>query len=196
MKKALLLLLAVIFILSFTACSSTKEAEQSKVTEGSSAEATTPVVDENLLTVDINVPASWFDEENPATDVLTQEQKDNGFKSAKVNDDGSVTYTIGKSDFNKYKEELKSSTVDTLKSISTEYPCIKSVEFTDNFSEITLKVNKSEYENGLNSLSIPVAGFSANMYQTYTNEPVKSEIKVVDMDTNETIEEATYPTDN
>ncbi len=195
MKKVLLFVLAAIMILSFSACSS-KETSQNNTPEESSTESTTPVVDENLLTVDINIPATWFDEDNPATDELTQEQKDNGFKSAKLNDDGSVTYTIGKSDFKKYKEQLQASTADSLNNISADYPCVKSIEFADDFSEITLKVNRAEYEDGLNSFVIPVAGFSANMYQTYTNEPVKSDVKVVDIDTNETIESGTYPTEN
>ncbi|MDE6863469.1 MAG: hypothetical protein K2J41_03700, partial [Eubacterium sp.] len=94
MKKILAIGIMSAMILTFTACSSQEPEPLNNDTTISTTEPTkSDIVDEKLLTVDINVPASMFDEENPATDELTQEQIDNGFKSAKLNEDGSVTYT-------------------------------------------------------------------------------------------------------
>lgn len=196
MKKLLAIGIMSAMILTFTACSSQESEPVNNNTTVSTTEPTkSDIVDEKLLTVDINVPASMFDEENPATDELTQEQIDNGFKSAKLNEDGSVTYTMSKSAFNDYKKEIKEQTENSLNTLNSEYPCIDSVEFNDNFSEIKINVNKDEYENGMNFFCITVAGFSANIYQAYTNETVVSNISVIDKDTGEVIDSATYPTE-
>ncbi len=47
----------------------------------------------------------------------------------------------------------------------------------------------------MNFFCITVAGFSANIYQAYTNETVVSNISVIDKDTGEVIDSATYPTE-
>lgn len=196
MKKLLAIGIMSAMILTFTACSSQEsEPINNEATISTTEPTKSDIVDEKLLTVDINVPASMFDEENPATDELTQEQIDNGFKSAKLNEDGSVTYTMSKSAFNDYKKEVKEQTENSLNTLNSEYPCIDSVEFHDNFSEIKINVNKDEYENGMNFFCITVAGFSANIYQAYTNETVVSNISVIDKDTGEVIDSATYPTE-
>ena len=194
MKKITTILIVGAMILTFNACSSQATNNANEDTSISSTEPTkSDIVDEKLLTVDINVPASMFDEENPATDELTQEQKDYGFKSAKLNEDGSVTYTMSKNAFNDYKKEIHEQTANTLSTLNSDYPCIDSVEFNDNFSEIKINVDKSEYENGMNFFCITVAGFSANIYQAYTNETVASNISVIDKATGEVIDSATYP---
>lgn len=194
MKKITAILIALAITIAFAACSNNTASNNENASEATeSTETTAQIVDENLLTVDITVPASMFSEESPATDELSQEQKDKGFKSAKLNDDGSVTYTMDKSAFKDYKEELKKSSEDSLNSLSNDYPCISNVGYNDNLSEIKISVNRSEYENGMNFLCITQAGFIANIYQAYTNETIKSEIKVIDKDTDEVIESATYP---
>lgn len=196
MKKILAIAIACAMMLSFAACTASNNDNETTDTSVSSTEPSkADIVDENLLTVDITIPASMFDEENPASEELSQEQIDNGFKSAKLNDDGSVTYTMSKSSFKTYKKELNEQTADTLSKLNTDYPCIDSVEFNDNFSEIKINVTKSEYENGMNFFCITVAGFSANIYQAYTNETVISNISVIDKDTGDVLDSATYPTE-
>ncbi len=191
MKKVLSILIAVVIVLTLAACSAQK---QNNTTENKSTEPSkSDVVDENLLTVDITVPASMFDEGNPASAELSEEQKKQGFKTAKVNDDGSVTYTMSKSSFKKFKESTKQETADTLNSLNADYPCVTSTEFNDDFSEIKIYVNKSDYENGMNFLILLQAGMAANIYQSYTNETVLSNVSVIDKDTNETLDSATYP---
>lgn len=194
-KKLISILLMLLLLISFAACSN-NTVNQNTDSETSVSEkdtTTNKIVDENLLTVDITVPASMFDDENPASDELSDDLKEKGFKSAKLNDDGSVTYTMSKSAFSEYKKELKASTEETLNNLSNDYSCIKKVEFNGDFSEININVVKSEYESGMNFLCITQAGFSANIYQAYTNETLKSDIKVIDQDTNEIIDSATYP---
>lgn len=191
MKKLLSILTAVILAFALTACGSQK---QNNANNSSDTPSKSDIVDESLLSIDITISASMFSEENPATDNLTQEQIDYGFKSAKINDDGSVTYTMSKKSFNNYKKELKSDTENALNALNKDYPCITSVDFNDNFSEVKISVDKSEYKKDMNFLCMLAAGFTATSYQAYTNETVLSNISVVDNLTGEVIDTATYPT--
>lgn len=165
---------------------------------GGPDENLTNAVTENMLTVDICIPAMCFNETNPATAELTQEQKNMGFKSAKVNEDGSVTYTVSKKAFETIKQEMSVSTKEQLAAIPNDAPSVKAVEYTDDFSSVTLKVNKEAYEQSLDSLSIFQAGFLCNMYQAYTGVPadkMKTVVKVVDESTGYTLATAEYPKD-
>ncbi len=196
MKRTLIIVLTLSILVSFVAC--TNETNQQKTTKTeakATSKSTTELVDENLLTVDFTIPADFFNEESPATDKLTQEQKDSGIKSATVNKDGSVTYTISKLAYKKLIKEMKASTEEGLNDITKDYSCIKSVEFNSNFSEITLNADKSEYESDLNVFCVMQAGMLAMLYQSYSGvkeADLKSVIKVID-ENGKTIDTAEYP---
>lgn len=193
MKRLLSVLLTLIIAGSFVACSS-QNSNDTGNTETS--ETTTQMVDESLINVEFTAPASFFSDDNPATDELTQEQKDKGIKSAKINDDGSVTYTMSKKDFKTFKEETKKSIEDSLSNIPSDYTCVKSVDYNDDFSKITLNVNRSEYSDGMNFFAVYSAGLYDQMYQAYTGTPqdkLSVTVTVVDENGNE-IETGTYPT--
>ena len=98
-----------------------------------------------------------------------------------------------KSAFNDFKETTKQATIETLDTLKNDFPCVVSTEHNDNFSEIKIFVNRSEYENGMNFMMLLQVGFAANIYQTYTNETVLSNVSVIDKDTNEVLNSATYP---
>lgn len=153
------------------------------------------VVDENLLTVDIVIPAICFDENNPASSELTQAQKDAGFKSAKVNDDGSVTYTVRKKSYEAIKEEMRLSTQKSFDKIVADSQSIKSVECNEDFSNVVFKVNKTAYENSLDPISVSLSSISCKLYQAYAGIPadeIKTVIAVVDEATAEVISNKEY----
>lgn len=192
MKKTLSIILTFAILFSFVSCTNKTDSSNGNTTK---TEVTSEVVDENLLTVDFTIPAEFFSEDSPATDELTQEQKDSGIKSATVNDDGSVTYTIGKLAYQKLIKEMKTSTEEGLNDITKDYDCIKAVEFNSDFSEITLNANKEEYENGLNAFCVMQAGMLAMFYQSYSGvkkADLKSIIKVIDENGN-VLDTAKYP---
>lgn len=195
MKKFVSILISIIFILSLAACSSNSSDKITETANGTTETTNKDIVDENLLNVDITVPASMFTEENPASAELTQEQKDKGFKSAVINEDGSVTYTMSKKAFKAYKSELLQSTQEQLNALPNDYTSIKTVEANDDLSQITLKVNKQEYENSMDYFCIYQAGVLCNICQAYTGETIQTVIDVVDQNSGETLNTATYPID-
>lgn len=192
MKKIIVLLLTVAILLCFASCSSGETTEKEK-TSTNSATTTTEIVDENLLTVEITVPASMFDEDNQQSNELSEEQKEQGFKSAQVNEDGSVTYTMSKAAFKDYKENLKATVEDTFNNLGSEYSFIQKVDYDNNFSVVKLYVDEATYSQGFNFMCVMAVGYSANMYQAYTNEEISCTVEVYNNANGELIESATYP---
>lgn len=193
MKKIIVLLLTVAILLCFASCSSGETTEKEETSATSATTATTEIVDENLLTVEITVPASMFDEDNQPSNELSEEQKEQGFKSAQVNEDGSVTYTMSKAAFKDYKENLKVSVEDNFNNLGSEYSFIQKVDYDSNFSVVKLYVDEATYSQGFNFMCVMAVGYSANMYQAYTNEEISCTVEVYNNANGELIESATYP---
>lgn len=196
MKKFIVLLLSVIMLLCFASCSSSEPNTKENSTSSSEATTANEIVDENLLTVEITIPASMFDEDNQPSNELSEEQKEQGFKSAKVNEDGSVTYTMSKAAFKEYKENLKASVEDTFNNLGSEYSFIQKVDYDSNFSVVKLYVDEATYSQGFNFMSVMAVGYSANMYQAYTNEEISCTVEVYNNANGELIESANYPQQN
>ncbi len=192
MKKIIVLLLTVAILLCFASCSSSETSAKDE-NSTTSATATTEIVDEKLLTVEITVPASMFDEDNQPSNELSEEQKEQGFKSAHVNEDGSVTYTMSKAAFKDYKENLKATVEDTFNNLGSEYSFIQKVDYDSNFSVVKLYVDEATYSQGFNFMCVMAVGYSANMYQAYTNEEISCTVEVYNNANGELIESATYP---
>lgn len=193
MKKIIVLLLTFAILLCFASCSSGETTEKEETSATSATTTTTEIVDENLLTVEITVPASMFDEDNQPSNELSEEQKEQGFKSAQVNEDGSVTYTMSKAAFKDYKENLKATVEDTFNNLGSEYSFIQKVDYDSNFSVVKLYVDEATYSQGFNFMCVMAVGYSANMYQAYTNEEISCTVEVYNNADGELIESATYP---
>ena len=114
-KKFVSIILCFVLVLSFVGCGKADSGAESNITTDAPAadpvqsapeevteaptEETVPQVidtDENLLTVDITFPASFFEGTDMSTFDADAYAKEQGFISAKVNDDGSMVVTMSK----------------------------------------------------------------------------------------------------
>ncbi|MCR4563915.1 MAG: hypothetical protein K5755_04705 [Clostridiales bacterium] len=198
MKKIIAVLLVFVMLFVMSSCSLIDKVLPSKQGDNTTTptEKQTEMVDENLIDVDFTIPASMFTEENPATDVLTEEQKAQGFKKAVVNADGSVTYTMSKKAYRELQESIRSQTRESLESFKTDYPCIRSLEYDDNFTNVNVFVNRSEYEGGFNFMLAFGVGMVCQVCQVYTGvsqDQRSVDVNIIDVDTNESINTAHYP---
>ena len=78
----------------------------------------TVTVDENLLDVTVTLPNSFFESfETTAEDYVDSMNEGNQkiFKEVKVNDDGSVSITMTKTQYNEFMGEMEKSIDDSLK---------------------------------------------------------------------------------
>ena len=175
--------------------------ETNKPLESSNpAEADKIEVDKKLFgNVEITIPKSIAEmmKEDDKPLELTEEQKNYGFKDIKNNSDGSITFTIANSKYKDYINELRQITADVFDNMligEQGFKTIKKIEYNKNFSEITLIVNKEEYNNSFESMAVFSCGLSSMLYQTFdVNAPQKAVITVKDIDTNETISQTVYP---
>ena len=158
----------------------------------------------NILagTVDITIPKDFIDMleafgGNAGFDAtLTEEQKAMGFIDVKKESDGSLAYTINKKDYENILNDMKTDTKQSLDEIATsgDFSSIKSVNYNDDFSKVTISANREKFENSVDSLVILSCGLSSYMYQIFDiNATGKCTIEVKDVTTGEVFQTETYP---
>ena len=168
MKKVIYCTLASILLISgCTKSTSSNAATKSASSATSAQESSQPLeVDKRLLTVEVTIPASFA--EDGTTQEKLDEDKADGVISAKLNDDGSVTYVMT----HEKHDELLKATADSINSglsdlvSSGDYSHITGASADDAFKTFTLTTNvTTEDELGLDMM----AAFTCLMYGGYYN---------------------------
>ena len=204
MKRSLIVLLLVVAMLT-CACGTTPSATEGSgaathettatnstpATEGSSAGIET---DEKLFTVEITLPASMFEGEDMTTFDAKAYANENGFTSAKLNDDGSVTITMTKAKHNALLDEMKKSIEDAFAEFvnGESTPYIKEITHNDDFTTVTMKVDKAAYETAFDFTPLAIA-LSVSVYQSFIETEYHVDVVVVDVATGETVKTISYP---
>ena len=195
-KKITSIILAALLVLSFAGCAQSNTDSSAGTNNGSTATSTPSKIetDEKLLSVDITLPASMFEDEdmtNFDADAYASEQ---GFTSAKLNEDGSVTVTMTKAKHKELLEEMKNSLDASFAEFvnGEDTPYIKDITHNENFTAVTMKVDKAAYENAFDFTPLAI-GLSVAMYQAFTETEYHVEISIVDATTGEAINSITYP---
>jgi hypothetical protein len=153
-------------------------------------------VDKNLLSVDVTIPASFYEGTKLNQKELDAETKKSGFGKATINSDGSVTYRMSKGEHKKAVADMKKSVDDYIRETVNDSPKIFSeVTYNKSISEFTVIVNRAAYEEDFGAAMI---GFGVAMlssfYQMFngTDNP-KTEVKIVDKSTGKTFDTQMYP---
>lgn len=190
MKKLLSLILVGIMTFSMVACGNgdTSGAEVSS--------AGRPVeVEENLLTVEITLPASFWEDSEETVEEYANRMKDEGkFKDVTANSDGSVTVKMSKADHKKMLEEFKAEIVSMFPDES--YPSIYRIEINDDYTDCRLIVNQAAFENSFDGIAILGVSLGAQMYHIFEGEPdAVTVIHYIDEETNTEFDTKTIPND-
>ena len=196
MRKTTLLIATALLTAALTACSGSngsgggsttntvqQEAAASDTAadkeEQNSSQASTDEggieVDKGLMNVEITIPAEAAEsygfkfESQKDADAYAKEQ---GFKSVKLHDDGSITIVMSKSQHKKMMEELSKSIDDALQEMvgSEDYPNITAVEHNDNYTSFTV-TTKSEELSFTESFSSIVFYLYGGMYNSFNGTP-------------------------
>ena len=150
--------------------------EGQKASQASTTEEGGIDVDKGLMNVEITIPAESAEyygfsfESQEEADAYAKEQ---GFKSATLGDDGSVTIVMSKAQHKKTMEELNKTIDEALQKMigSEDYPNITAVEHNDNYTEI--KVTTESEELSLNeSFSTLAFYIYGGMYNAFNGTPV------------------------
>lgn len=123
--------------------SNASSTSSSAIGSGSSSGGTIEV-DKKLLTVEFTIPANLLD--GVTQDDIDKEVAEKGYLSGKLNDDGSATYTMKKSDHTKYMEEFKAQIDQALSDMSNsaDTPNITSIEANKDYTEFKVKMSSNE----------------------------------------------------
>lgn len=208
MKKGISLLLGLAFAFAVSACSSGNSASTASNSASAAASvasaasaaseptssAQTLEVDKNLLDVTITFPASMF--EGTDTSQAIENAEAEGVQVTK-NSDGSLTYKMSKETHKKLMDGMKKSTSDSLSQLKTsgDYESITDVKYNDDFSQISIVVNKAKYESSLDSFASLNAGLQGMFYQIFDGKDANHSTVKVDFvdETGKVIESVTYP---
>lgn len=197
--------LALLLVLSLAGCGSsepqTSVTTQAATGSTTSTETTTGFedleaigeleVDQNLFTVEITVPADFLGEG------ITQESLDadvaaSNYISAKLNDDGSVTYVMTKAVHDEMMVGVRDNIQQALEEMvgSEEFPSFTKVEANDDFTQFTVETTSTEL--GLVE-SFSVLGFYmfGGMYHAFNGTQVDDiAVTFINADSGDTVGEA------
>ena len=132
-------------------------------------------VDKGLLNVEITIPAETAEyygfnfESQEEADAYAKEQ---GFKSATLGDDGSVTIVMSKSQHKKTMEGLRTTIDESLQEMigSEDYPNITAVEHNDNYTSFTVTTKSEElsFNETFSTFAFYIYG---GMYNSFNGTP-------------------------
>lgn len=194
MKKFLAILLSVSLITSLTACggsadtsSGSSSASQSIAEDESSEsgdniddsawdelEALGNVETENgILTVSITIPAELVGDE------ITQEEldanSDNSYISAKLNEDGSVTYKLTKQQHKAMLDEFVETMNQSIQEmIDSEDYAFTDIKYNDDFTQfdVTLGTDEVGFAEGFAALAFYVYGGMYGLFSGHTADNI------------------------
>lgn len=163
-----------------------------KLDENSEKADSTDISSDDLMPLEITIPAEFIEEDTTKGLKLTEEQKKQGFKEVKLNKDGSATYKIQKGNYRIFLAKLKNSLCADLNSLAqeNEYPSIKKVEFTNDLSSVTLYVEKEEYIEGLDHFIDQSIFEWVGRYKSFANQIPACDLIIKDITDNSVIEES------
>ena len=157
-------------------------------------------VDKNLFSVDVTVPASFYEDTKITQEELTADAAKKGYGKAKLNSDGSVTFRMSKSQHKKAVEEMKKSVDDYIQETVNDSPKIfRKITYNKDMTEFNVSVNRSEFENdfgaGMISFGIGILSAFYQMFSGGMPDP-KTEIKFSDVSTGKVFDTQKYPEKN
>ena len=193
MKKLLLSVLAILLSLALISCSS-KKSGNDKVK-----------IDEKTNTVTVIISSKFFDLMNSSSFSSTQTpeqycltmEKEGSVSKAVVNEDGSVTLTMSKENYDKLIATMKTSLDQTIAGYTnrTTFPSIKEITYTDDLSEIKLTVDYEAFSNSMGSFAVLGLGLQGYLYRIFTGQSETVKITYIDETTGKSVESYQFPDD-
>ncbi len=153
-------------------------------------------VDKGIFNVEVTIPASLFDGQN--TDDVITKAKAEGVNEVVKNKDGSFTYKMSKSEYQKMLDETLKSITDYIGELKTngDYKSIKDVTYNKSLTEFDVKVDKDSFEGSFDAFAGIGLGFTSMLYQALNNVPsdkLKTTVNFEDAVTGDSLDTAVYP---
>jgi hypothetical protein len=196
MKKLSVVFFTIVLLVSLCACSNNRDTEFTNSDTTERKETSNEIsVDENLLTVDITVPASFF--EDMTEEEIESNSKEQGFTKVVINDDGSVTYTMTKAKrqeiLNDYKNELN-NTIDSYINGENKVASFKSIRYNNDISKIDIRVDSSLYSawDSMHTLVFYMYGAYYQIFNGVNKDDIEVIVNFIDDSTNEILDSGSF----
>ena len=121
-----------------------------------------------------------------------------GITDVVQNKDGSVTYKMTKAAHQKMIDSTKQTTTEAFGKLkgSKDFPYVKDITYNDDFSNITLVIDKTKYEDSYKDILAMDVGLQAYFYQLIIGtkeDNMKIDINFQDIKTKEVFYTQVYP---
>jgi hypothetical protein len=154
-------------------------------------------VDSGIFNVTITIPADLVSEDT-TQEALDETAKEQGYKSATLNEDGTVTYVMTKAQHKKSMDEMRQSINESLSDLveSGDYPDIVSITANDDFTEFSVVVSTEEVgiSESIMSLALYMYGGIYNIYNGTTADNIH--VEYINKTTGNVIDELNSNTDS
>lgn len=198
MKKILgiSMMMAVLLLGACAADSSTGKDDGNKKVNGETSEDKGLHVEKKLLSVDVTIPASLI-EDGEAEDVKEQMGED-GAKNIRENEDGSISFTMSKSDHKKMMSEMETGIIEMIEGLESgeDFASVRKVEGKAPFSKFVMSVDREAFENsfdGFANLTLAIGGMYYQALNGTNGENAKVTIELKDEETGEIFDSVVYP---
>ena len=173
MKRIISILLSLSLGLCLSACGGDTQ-EQPSTSPQAPAESSggSIEVDQKLFDVELTIPADFIDG-GTTQESLDEEVEESGFRSATLNEDGSVTYVMTNAQHDEMMSALRDSIDASLAEMvgSEDYPTFTSVTANDDYTEFTVETT-SETLNLVESFSVLAFYMYGGMYHAFNGTQV------------------------
>ena len=198
MKKAFLVLLALVLMVSMVACGGAQSSKAS-----SSQASSVASIEDVPSEVTIEVPVSWFaldgrNIEEVAQEFVTIQQEGEGTISVTLNNDGSVTLIVSGTRYQAMLDDTRNFVTAFAGDIMAEenYASIVDIAYTDDFSEFVFSVETEGWLNGFDGAAVFQLGYMAYYYRVLLGSSVLAiTFQIVNAETGEAIGTTVYPDD-
>lgn len=148
-------------------------------------------VDSGLFNVTLTIPSDYV-EEGTTQDQLDATAKEEGYKSATLNADGSVTYVITKAQHREMMDGISQGIDKSLSEMagSEEYPTISRIEANSDYTEYKVYLNSEEVGFSESMATLGLYIFSGTYHVFNGTEPGNVNIQFLSESTGQVIQEA------
>lgn len=186
MKRLFSLFLALTILFSFVACNNPADTE---------ATESGVQVDENLITVDITLNASFFEE--MTDEEIISNASENDYINCVIHPDGSVTYTMTKAKHKEALNEMKLSfeeSIQELLSGENKVASFTAIDYNEDFSCINIYVDSSLYSmwDNIYVLMFYISGVYYQAFAGVPNDEIDIIVNFIDSNTKETLNSSSY----
>ena len=201
MKKLFAFLLIIAILISVTACGN--KPEESTTSNNNPTHSPTTAdnssnemkVDENLLSVDITLPALFF--EDQSEEEIKETAMENGCKKCTINEDGSVIYTMTKKAhkdmLKEMSDEFKESTLGFLEG-ENKVESFISIDYDDDFSRFDVYVDPAKFTSmdAICALGFYLTGAYYQAFAGVDSDKIDVLVSFIDNETKQVLETGSY----